>query len=304
MRTLAARRPLVLFLVLTALLSWWPWPLHGIGLSPLPIAGFGPFLGAVAVLWLRDGRAGVGRLLRSMVRWRVPARAYLFAIGTPLLISGAAVGVNLALGADLTAPLGLATGIPATMLLLLLVPGIGGAWEEPGFRGFALGRLEARFGPMVAPLVLGVIWVAWHLPLFMTGQILPTDVIMIIAASVVIAAVFHLGRDSVLIAMLMHATNNAVGGEFASQLFAGVDNARLGWLTAACWCAVAATVLAVQQHRRSGSRATLRGLSLQTEGGSVPSRALDDRGGPREGRGGSAPESSVVTMPPATSRRP
>lgn len=254
MKTLATRRPLLLFLVLTALLSWWPWPLLELGLSPMPIAGFGPFLAVVVVLWLREGRAGVGRLLHSMVHWRVPARAYLFAIGTPLLISGTAVGVNLALGADLNASLGLAAGIPATMLLVLLVPGIGGAWEEPGFRGFALGRLETLVGPMAAPLVLGVIWVMWHLPLFMTGHILPTDVLMIMAASVVIAAVFHLGRESVLIAMLMHATNNAVGGEFASQLFVGGDNARLGWLTAAGWWAVAATVLAVQYSRRSGLR--------------------------------------------------
>ncbi len=250
MRTLAARRPMVLFLLLTALLSWWPWPLYELGVSPVPSAGFGPFLAAVAVLWLREGRSGVGRLLRSMVRWRVPVLAYVVAIGTPLLISGTAVAVNLALGADLVASIGLAAGVPVMILVVLLVPVFGGAWEEPGFRGFALGRLEARFGRMVAPLVLGAIWVVWHLPLFLVGQILPTDVVSIVAASVVIAAVFHLGRESVLVAMLLHATNNAVGGEFASQLFSGADDARLGWLTAAGWVTVAAAVLVVQQHRR------------------------------------------------------
>ena len=260
MRTLAVRRPLLLFLLLTALMSWWPWPLYELGVVPLPIASFGPFLAAVAVLWLREGRGGVIRLLRSMVSWRVPARAYLFAIGAPLLITGTAVVVNLAMGADLTVSLGLAAGIPASMLLVLLVPGFGGAWEEPGWRGFALGRLEAQSGTMAAPLVLGVIWAVWHLPLFMTGQILPSDVLMIIAASVVIAAVFHLGRESVLIAMIMHAMNNAVGGEFADQLFVGADNARLGLLTAAGWWVVAATVLTVQHSRRRGGRAVPRFL--------------------------------------------
>jgi hypothetical protein len=57
--------------------------------------------------------------------------------------------------------------------------------------------------------------VLWHGPLFLAGQILWTDVLTIVAASVVIAAVFHSGRDSVLTAMLLHATNNAVGGSFA-----------------------------------------------------------------------------------------
>ncbi|MEO7422791.1 MAG: CPBP family intramembrane glutamic endopeptidase [Ornithinibacter sp.] len=193
----------------------------------MPIAGFGPFLAAVTVLGMTGGRAGIERLLRSMVRWRVPLRAYALALGVTLLISGAAVALNVWLG---------------------------GAWEEPGFRGFALGRMEQRWGAMTAPLVLGVLLVAWHLPLFLAGQILATDVLSIIAASVVIAGVFHVGGESVLIAMLLHATNNAVGGNFASQLFKGADPNRLGWLTAVGWCAAAGVVLAVQArnalHRR------------------------------------------------------
>ncbi len=272
MRTLAARHPLLLFLLLSALLSWWAWPLYSIGLLPIPIASFGPFLAAVAVLGLREGHAGVTSMLRSMVRWRVPARAYLFAFGAPLLISGAAVGANVASGADLTASVGLAAvGVPAALLVALLAPGFGGAWEEPGWRGFALGRLETRFGRMAAPLVLGVVIAVWHLPLFATGQILLSDVLSILAASVVIAAVFHLGRDSVLVAMLLHATNNAVGGAFASQLFTGDDAVRLGWLTAGGWCLVAAVVMALQAARagrRTGRpplRAARAGKGADTE---------------------------------------
>lgn len=252
MREVAARRPLVLFLALTAVLSWWVWPLYLLGASPVPIAGFGPFLAAAVVVWLRGGRAGLGSLLRSMVRWRVPVRAYLLALGLPLVISGCAVAANLAFGAERTDTLGLATSIPITALLILLVPGLGGAWEEPGFRGFALGRLETRFGRVAAPLVLGGIWVAWHLPLFLAGQVRPTDVLTIVGASVVIAAVFHLGRESVLITMLLHAMNNAVGGNFASQLFEGSDLTRLGWLTAAGWWIAAGIVMSTQALRRRG----------------------------------------------------
>ncbi len=248
MRKLAERHPLTVFFVLAAAFSWWPWPLYAAGVSPMPIAGFGPFLAAVTMLGLVQGRAGVGSLLRSMVRWRVPVWAYLLAVGLPLLISGASVALNIWLGAARPSAtlLNSWVDIPVTMLLILLIPGLGGAWEEPGFRGFALGRLEQPLGRMTAPLVLGGFWVAWHLPLFLAGQILPTDMLVIVAASVVIAAVFHLGRESVLIAMLLHATNNAVGGSFASQLFQGTDATRLGWLTAAGWWAAAAVVLAVQ----------------------------------------------------------
>ena len=75
----------------------------------------------------------------------------------------------------------------------------------------------------------------WHLPLFIAGQILVTDVLTIVAASVVVAAVFHSGRDSILIAMLLQGMNNAVGGGFASELFDGADSYRLGLLSAGGW---------------------------------------------------------------------
>ena len=253
-------RPLTWFFVLACAFSWWPWILYARGLSPQPIVGFGPFLAAITVLGLTRGRTGVRQLLRRMLQWRVPPRAYVFAIGTPLLVSGAAIVVNTALGATVdSAKMVLWSQIPVTLLLVLLVPGLAGAWEEPGFRGFALGRLEERFGVMTAPLVLGVFWVFWHLPLFLTGQILLPDVLVVLAASVVIAAVFHAGRESVLIAMLLHATNNAVGGSYASQLFHGDDAVRLGLLTAAGWWLIAGTILAVQYRRQHGTtRDTVR----------------------------------------------
>jgi hypothetical protein len=67
---------------------------------------------------------------------------------------------------------------------------------------------------------------------------------------VVIAAIFHAGRESVLIAMIWHATNNTVSGGYASQLFHGSDAIRLGLLTAAGWWLVAGAIL-VHRWRRN-----------------------------------------------------
>jgi membrane protease YdiL (CAAX protease family) len=205
---------------------------------------------------MTQGRAGIGRLLKSMVQWRVPPRAHLLGLGLPLLVTGSAIGVTLALGAARpdSADLAVWTTLPVVVLLKLLIPGAGGAWEEPGFRGFALGRLEQRFGAFAGPLVLGGFWVFWHLPLFVTGDILWTDVLEVVAASVVIAALFHSARDSVLIAMLFHATNNTIGGEFASQLFHGSDAVILGLLTAAGWWLIAGGILIRTRRRSSRDR--------------------------------------------------
>ncbi len=40
----------------------------------------------------------------------------------------------------------------------------GGLSEEPGWRGFALPRLQAKFSPLVSSLILGVLWAVWHAP--------------------------------------------------------------------------------------------------------------------------------------------
>lgn len=194
--------------------------LYAVGAFPQPIAGFGPFLAALAVLGVTRGRTGVRALLRSMVTWRVPGRAYLVAVGLPVLLSGIApISANLALGAQPSAEaLAAWSAVPLTFLVVLLVPGLAGAWEEPGFRGYALSRLEAKYGAITGPLVLGLLWVVWHGPLFLIGEILWTDVFVVMAASVVIAFVFHAGRESVLVAMIFHAFNNAVGGQYASQI--------------------------------------------------------------------------------------
>ena len=254
-RALVRRRPLLTFFVLSCLLSWWPAVVAAFGSSEGGLAGFGPFVAAVIVLALTQGWSGVKDLLARMVKWRVGPRAYLVAFGIPIVITGAAILLTLATGAAMpsAAALGAWTQIPLMVALMLVIPGMGGAWEEPGFRGFALGRLEERFGLSAAPLLLGAFWVVWHLPLFLNGAILLTDVLVILAVSVVIAAVYHSARDSVLIAMLLHATNNALGGEFARQLFTGSDAARLGVFVAAAWVLLA-TVVMVRQRLRFGAR--------------------------------------------------
>ncbi len=234
---LVRRRPLVWFFFLAFAVSWSSSIVVLITGSGPPILGFGPFLAAVAVLGLTVGKPGVKALFRSMVKWRVGLRWWAAAVLTPILLTTVATALNVALGASVPTSEELSRWPDAlvTALLILCVPFIGGAWEEPGWRGYALPRLLASLSPMTGSLVLGVVWAVWHVPLFLTGDQHWSDLVLVICASVVFTWLFQNALQSVLIAMVLHAANNAVSGEYFSPMFTGADSTRQSWLLVLVW---------------------------------------------------------------------
>src|ERR687898_3669830 len=242
------RHPLITFFVLTYALTWLAWPLWALGLYPIaPVFSFAPFLTALVVLAITQGKSGVGGLLSRMVRWRVGIRWYVAALLIPAGITLTAAVLNVLLGAQApsSAELGSWTGLLPIFLAVLLIPGLGGAWEEPGWRGFALPRLQSGRSALFASLILGVLIAGWHLPLMFVGQVHYADLLTIMGAVIIFNWVFNNANGSVLIIMLMHATNNTISGQLFGTMFSGADSVRQSWLVAVLWCAVAIVVVVV-----------------------------------------------------------
>lgn len=213
------RHPVVAFFALTYALSWAVWlPLvlldapQTVPTFILFIAGgFGPAVSAAVVTWAvgDDLRAWVGQLLA----WRVGRRFWAVALLFPaaVMITAGGIGV-VALGMEVTLPsLQQATAYPLTMAFVLLA---GGGNEEPGWRGFALPRLQARYSAFTASLLIGAGWAAWHLPLFLlpwssqAGISLPIWTTAVFAQSIVFTWVYNSTNGSVLAAMVLHASVN------------------------------------------------------------------------------------------------
>jgi membrane protease YdiL (CAAX protease family) len=174
----------------------------------------GPFLAAFVMTGATEGREGVGRLLRRFVLWRVGLRWYLFVlVGVPALFVLSVIVLPGVLGSFQ----GLGALAPPLSLLGVFVyaffPG-GALGEEPGWRGFALPRLQSLHGPLVGTLILGVLWGLWHLPLFFTpwNTLTALNVVGYVLTTTCLAImytwVFNNTKGSVLIAVLLHATFN------------------------------------------------------------------------------------------------
>jgi membrane protease YdiL (CAAX protease family) len=52
---------------------------------------------------------------------------------------------------------------------LVIVVG-GPLFEEIGWRGFALPRLEQQWGPLGGTVILGLLWAAWHYPQYLMAD--------------------------------------------------------------------------------------------------------------------------------------
>jgi uncharacterized protein len=98
--------------------------------------------------------------------------------------------------------------------------------EEPGWRGYALPRLEAAFGPVRASLLLGLLWTGWHLPLFLypgwTSAPLWIYVVFLTGQSVLLTYGANLDNFAVVAPIAMHAVFNTVP-RFLTGLFANTQ---------------------------------------------------------------------------------
>ena len=249
------RHPVIWFAVLSIVLSWWAWPLYSLGLIPVPVASFGPFLAALIVLAVTEGRSGVVGLLRRMGRWRVGAVWYLDSArdsGRPECGRGHDQHCPWCASRSFDGRFNWVGILPA-FAMALLIPGFGGAWEEPGWRGYAVPRLQSGRTALRAALILGLLIAGWHLPLIVVGQVSWTDIIQIMGAVIVFNWLFNNASGSVLIIMLSHAMNNTVWSTLTSKVVAEPDLARQAVLQAVVWCATA-VILVILTGPRDLSR--------------------------------------------------
>jgi membrane protease YdiL (CAAX protease family) len=199
-------------------LIWSPGVLSTLGIIELPVpfivfffvGTWGPFLAALWVIYRAGGWKNVKEFLKRGLNVHIPWVWLLVIVVVSLLVSALPLGVHILFG-----------GKPPEESLLfqpwMIVPVFltyfltGGGNEEWGWRGYALDRLQSRWSPVVASLVLGVIWGAWHIPLFFiedTGQYHMSLLVFMLAApgsSILHTWVYNRTGKNLLAVWLFHA---------------------------------------------------------------------------------------------------
>jgi len=130
------------------------------------VALIGPAVAGVLMTALVDGRAGLRGLTSRLRRWRVGARWYAVALLTGPFVMGATVLALSLVSSDHRPDIVTADDKLSIIALGLAIGLVGPFLEELGWTGFALPRLRERYDILVTGLVMGLLWGAWHFPLF------------------------------------------------------------------------------------------------------------------------------------------
>jgi membrane protease YdiL (CAAX protease family) len=184
------------------------------GFALLILGGLGPMLAAILVSAYESGTSGIRALFGQLLRWRVALGWYLMALVGIATLELAAVPMRLASGGPVDGGtlMGALAVAPFHFLFVALIGG--GLDEEMGWRGYALPRLQRRLGPLVANLLLGVLWACWHLPLFFVPGSFMADtpfalyVVSTTALSFLIGWIYNGTGGSLLLAILAHTVSD------------------------------------------------------------------------------------------------
>jgi membrane protease YdiL (CAAX protease family) len=274
LRGAIARHPLMSFFVLANALSWSAWMPYilsnnGLGVwnytfelgqltGMLPGAYLGPITSALIVTAITGGVAGLRQWGARLWRWRVRWHWYAIALlGVPgaLILTGLVVSGGHVIPPPLTV---LAAYVPMLIMQMLTT----GLAEEPGWRDFALPRLQDKFGPMRSAFILGPMWALWHMPLFLTewGGYPDADwtrpasfAVFCIGFNVVMAWIFNRTGQSLPLAMLAHVGVNNFMSVVWSDMFPTVSENITSYALAVS-AVIAAVIVIVATRGRLGYR--------------------------------------------------
>jgi membrane protease YdiL (CAAX protease family) len=227
-------------------------PLFALCVTGMTLTGFTPMLSALLVLWLSPRAGQVSSYLRQIKTWHVGIGWYSLALLGPVVLLVLGTGLNLLLGG----------GPPKQWLVLPSPsnPGPGGLVffvvqlvlsfaEEYGWRGFALPRLQKRYGALVASILIGLVWGTYHLwivPIcphcLSLTDVLVTQYLRLIATSVIYGWMYNSTKGSLFLVMVAHAGHNT-----ATNVLPGVGGSPV--IVALSYVAVAIVVVLMTKPR-------------------------------------------------------
>jgi membrane protease YdiL (CAAX protease family) len=207
----------------------------------LILPALGPTLAAILVQRVLNGKTGAALWFRSLWHRKVGGLWLGVAILLPAILH--LIDHFLARALASSPPLEVAgEKTVGSVLSAFVIALIANPWEEVGWRGFALPRLQARHTAFTATCLVGSLWALWHLPIFfwtdnpMSNLPFVFWFIETVATAFIYTWLYNHAQGSVLVVALYHVLDNTYGMLLGSN-----------WIVVSCMVkiGVAALLIAV-----------------------------------------------------------
>jgi len=224
--SLVRKYPTATFFALTYILSWGGglitdavWEVtQSVPLTlPFLILSLAPLSAVLIVSALIGGKGAILVLLRKLTIWRVGWRWYLVAFLLQPVLNLGAIYLNVLLGAPAPTAAAFSTwpALLGAFALRLVNPLDGPMLEELGWRGFAQPRLQKRFSPLTANLILAALVTIWHFQYIPTGDYKWIYIPATMAVTILYGWVYNATGGSVFMTLMMHAVEPLINVSFA-----------------------------------------------------------------------------------------
>jgi CAAX protease family protein len=284
-------RQLVWFFAFAFAFAWAFAGLAMAGLIPavpaVLLASWAPTVAALGVLAASGGGKTLRRWARGYLKFKMPLRWYAAAF-SPLAVVGLAVAFNLIVlgNARGKAESELTPMLVLGSLLLMLV--MGSVAEEPGWRGFALPRLQVRASALISSLILGAVWVIWHVPLWFIPDSgfekinFPMFALLGVSFAVILTWIFNNTKGSFVGVILAHLSSNYAGSFLAIE--GGLISEQTYFKVApVLWAVYAITVILIAGPANLSRQRRIEEPALSAF---PPATAIAEAGGHYVGRAG------------------
>ena len=241
------RQALPIYCALTIALSF------AATLLPLPgeavpvVMVFIPALVALGLAALTDGRSGVQALLSKRGQWRVRTRWVVVAAVLGLVLRLIISVIALLLG--LIPAIQLRPWSPTQLAFFAVILFVFALPEELGWRGYALPKLLKAHSPLIAGLIVGVLWGSLHVALTLPGMSmggLPgvAVVLEVLGLSVLGTWLYIRSDGNLLLTSVFHAAQS-----FFVIVNDGISLEQQIWLMAGVFVTIALIVALIEGPR-------------------------------------------------------
>ncbi len=174
------------------------------------ISFWSPTISAIIIAGIIGGWAEIKKLLSGFLKWRVGGFWYFagfFLMVGPLLFTL----FYLLLGGEAPGNPGLTGGLIFITLINTIINGP--LSEEAGWRGFALPKLESRFGSLISSIILGIIWACWHIPFYFIEPRMPfyIFIMLVLVITILMTWGYNSTKGSLIITVIFHFSFNFNG---------------------------------------------------------------------------------------------